>query len=400
MDAVFVSLDSIARANQQQDGYGMRLSIGGLVVSIRSVWAEINLSALENNIKNIKSCIKNNAKWCAVVKADAYGHGAIPVARKAVEVGAAYLAVAVLSEAIALRQAGFTQPILILGASPLEAAEDLAAYGITQAVFTLEQAQAISAAAARQGKTAKVHLKIDTGMGRIGVRPEAAGNMAQAISALPGLELEGMFSHFAKADAEDKTYAQQQLAAFKCAIGEAEAAGIHIPIKHIANSAAILEMPEAHFDMVRAGIILYGLWPSDEVKHVIDLQPVMQLKAKLMYVKTLHEGESVSYGCTFTAQRESRIATLPLGYADGYTRMFSGKAQVELLGKRAPVAGRICMDQCMIDVTDIPEAKAGDVATLYGSSTLTMDEAAGWLGTINYELPCMLSARVPRVYRG
>lgn len=365
----------------------------------RAVWAEVDLKALENNIKNIKSCIKNNAKWCAVVKADAYGHGAVAVARKAVEQGADYLAVAVLSEAIALREAGFTTPILILGATPAEASAALVDYDITQVVFTEEQVKCLSAEAVRQGKRARVHLKIDTGMSRIGIRPEKAGEFAKVITGMPGIELEGMFSHFALADAEDKTFAHRQLDRFRQAIRCVEAAGINIPIKHLANSAAILEMPEAHFDMVRAGIILYGLWPSAEVKHVIDLQPIMELKAKMIYVKTLQPGETISYGCTFKAARESRIATLPLGYADGYTRLFSGKAQVEFRGRRAPVAGRICMDQCMVDITDLPEAEQGDIVTLYGSRGLSMDEAAGWLGTINYELPCMLSARVPRVYK-
>lgn len=368
----------------------------------RAVWAEINLRALENNMKTIKRCIHNNAKWCAVVKADAYGHGALAVARKAVEQGADYLAVAVLSEAVALREAGFTTPVLILGATPVEEFGTIVDYGITQAVFTMEQVKALSAEAVRRGRTAKVHLAVDTGMGRIGIRPEQAGKFAAEISSMPGIELEGMFSHFALADAKDKICTYRQLGRFKAAMQLAEEKGIYIPLKHIANSAAILEMPEAHLDMVRAGIILYGLWPSDEVEHVIDLQPVMELKARIVYLKELHTGEAVSYGCTFTAQRESRIGTLPLGYADGYTRLFSGKAQVEYQGQRAPVVGRICMDQCMVDLTDIADTtgiKQGDVVTLYGSAGLTMDEAADWLGTINYELPCMLSPRVPRVYK-
>lgn len=365
----------------------------------RAVWAEVDLKALENNIKNIKSCIHNNAAWCAVVKADAYGHGAVAVARKAVEQGADYLAVAVLSEAVKLRKAGFATPILILGTTPEESSNDLVAYGITQAVYTIEQAKALSAAAVHQGRTAKIHMAVDTGMSRIGVRPESAGEFARGVSCMPGIEIEGMFSHFALADAKDKSFAYKQLDRFRLAISEVEKTGVNIPIKHIANSAAILEMPEAHFDMVRAGIILYGLWPSDEVEHVIDLEPVMELKARMVYVKDLHPGESISYGCTFIAQRESRIGTLPVGYADGYTRMFSGKAQVDYHGRRAPIAGRICMDQCMVDLTDVPEIRQGDAVTLYGSRNLTMDEAAGWLGTINYELPCMLNARVPRVYK-
>ncbi|MCR5175434.1 MAG: alanine racemase [Anaerovibrio sp.] len=366
----------------------------------RAVWAEINLAALENNIRNIKSCIQNGAKWCAVVKADAYGHGAIEVAKKAVEMGASYLAVAVLSEAIMLRKKGFTVPILILGATPNECARELVAYDITQAIFTIEQAKAISAEAVAQHKTAKVHLKIDTGMHRIGIRSELAGEFAKGISVMPGINLEGIFSHFALADAENKSYAKKQLADFKTAIANVENVGVDIPIKHIANSAAILEMPEAHFDMVRAGIILYGLWPSDEVKHVIELKPVMKLCAKIVYLKKLLPKESISYGCTWTADRESLIGTLPLGYADGYTRMLSGKAQVEYRGQRAPIAGRICMDQCMVDLTDIDKIKEGDTVTLFGSDNLTVDEVAGWLGTINYELPCMISPRVPRVYLG
>ena len=261
------------------------------------------------------------------------------------------------------------------------------------------QAEAISREAVKRNKIAKVHIKIDTGMGRIGIRPERAGGFAKDLNSLPGIEIEGMFSHFALADVKDKSFAYKQLEAFKLAIAKIEAEGITIEIKHIANSAAILELPEAHFDMVRAGIILYGLWPSDEVEHTIELKPAMKLMAKIVYLKELEAGEAISYGCTWTAKRKSRIGTLPVGYADGYTRMFSGKAQIEYNGKRAPIVGRICMDQCMVDLTDVPEAKKGDTVVLYGSPSLTMDEAASWLGTINYELPCMLSQRVPRIYR-
>lgn len=367
-------------------------------MATRDVWAEVDLGALESNIKNIKSCIKNNAKWCAVVKADAYGHGALAVARKCVEMGASYLAVAAISEAIILRKGGFTTPILILGPVPLEAAGTIVDYDITQAVFSMEQAVAISRQAVLRNKVAKIHLKIDTGMHRIGIKPEQAGDLAKKISELPGINLEGMFSHFALADVEDKSYAHRQLEEFKLAISKVEDAGVFIAIKHIANSAAILEMPEAHFDMVRAGIILYGLWPSDEVKHTVGLKPLMKLCAKVSFIKELKAGESVSYGYTWTAKRRSVIGTLPIGYADGYTRMLSGKAQVEYQGHRAPVVGRICMDQCMVDLTDIIDIKEGATVTLYGSDALPMDEVADWLGTINYELPCMLSTRVPRVY--
>ncbi len=364
----------------------------------RAVWAEVNLGAIEHNMKEIKKCIHGGAKWCAVVKADAYGHGAVAVARLAVEQGASYLAVAMLSEAVQLRSAGFTTPILILGATPVEMSGMLVDYDITQTVFELEAAEALSREAVRRGKTAKVHMKIDTGMGRIGIHPEQAGELAKQIKMLPGLELEGMFSHFALSDSKDKSYAYEQLERFKIAIKSVEEKGITIPLKHLANSAAILELPETHFDMVRAGVILYGLWPSDEVTHPIELRPGLKLCARLAYIKNVEPGNTISYGRIFKTERKSRIATIPIGYADGYTRLYSGKASAEVHGQRVPVVGRICMDQCMLDVTDVPEAREGDEAVLFGSDTLTTDEAASWLGTINYEVVCMISARVPRVY--
>ncbi|SHF25716.1 alanine racemase [Schwartzia succinivorans] len=367
-------------------------------MSNRGAWAEINLSALRHNISAIKSRVADGAKFCAVVKADAYGHGAVAVAREAVAQGADYLAVAVLSEAVKLREAGFTTPILILGPTQPQEADVVVRYRITQAVFTVEQAAALAAAALRQHTHAKVHLAVDTGMGRIGVRPGNAGAVAAAIAGLPGIWLEGMFSHFASADSKDKMYAAEQFRRFQEAVAAVEARGIKLELRHIANSAAILEMPETHLDMVRAGIILYGLWPSDEVEHVIDLRPVMKVKARLSCVKDYHPGETVSYGRTFMASREMRVGTLPVGYADGYTRLYAGKAVVEINGQRVPVVGRICMDQCMVDVTDVNGARVGDEAVLFGSPTLTADEAAGWLGTINYEVVCMISPRVPRVY--
>lgn len=365
----------------------------------RPAWAEVDLGAIRHNYREIRTCVQGGAKLCAVVKADAYGHGAIPVARVAVEEGADYLAVATLSEAIELRKAGFTTPILILGIVMPEDARDIVDYDITQVVCEFPLAEAISREAVRQHKKAKVHLKVETGMGRIGIRPEEIGALAERVSHLPNLEIEGLFSHFATADSADKTYAHAQLARFQLALAELGKRGIAIPIRHIAESAAILEMPEAHFDMVRAGIIQYGMWPSKEVSHPIALKPAMKLLAKVVFLKTVHKGESIGYGRHFIATRESRIATLPIGYADGYIRAYGNGGEVEICGKRAPIAGRVCMDQVMIDVTDIPEVREGDVATLWGSDTLTADEAAGWLHTINYELPCLISPRVPRVYR-
>ena len=359
----------------------------------RGVWAEIDLSALRHNISVIKDHIMGKARFCAVVKADAYGHGAIAVAREAVAMGADYLAVAVLSEAEKLRRAGFTTPILVLGATQIEEADSVVDFGVTQAVFSRD-----AAAAQRRHRRAKVHLAVDTGMGRIGVRPEEAGEMAAFIAGLPNIELEGMFSHFALADATDKSFAFKQFAGFQIAMNGVKAKGIEIPICHIANSAAILEMPETHLDMVRAGIILYGLAPSDEVGHDVGLQPVMSVKARLTHVKTLHEGETVSYGCTFRAPKDILVGTLPLGYEDGYTRLYAGKAKVDLRGHLLPVIGRICMDQCMIELTGVKNVAVGDTVTIMGGDALSADALAGWIGTINYEVVCMFSPRIPRVY--
>ena len=365
----------------------------------RPAWAEVNLQALRHNYREIKKQLAPGVKMCAVVKANAYGHGAIPVARVAVEEGADYFAVAALSEGIELRKAGFTTPILVLGLVMPEDAKEVVDYGITQVVCEPELAKALSREAVRQHKEVRVHLKVDTGMGRIGVRPEEVGALAKAIKDLPGLVIEGMFSHFATADLKDKSYTKKQLAAFKEAIAAVEAQGVKLAVKHIAESAAVLEIPEAHFDMVRAGIIQYGLWPSEEVTHPIDLHPVMALKARVTWVKTLHKGESIGYGREFIADSDRRIATIPLGYADGFVRAYCGEGHVEIHGLPARFAGRGCMDQMMVDVTDIPDVKIGDEVTLFGSETLTIDDLARWGNTINYEVPCLLGARLPRVYK-
>lgn len=364
----------------------------------RTVWAEVDLSAIGHNIREIKGRIRGGAMLCAVVKADAYGHGALAVAKAAVEAGAGYLAVAILNEALLLRDAGCREPILILGFTPEEQASIVVDRGITQTVFTFEAAAALSAAAVKLNKRAKIHLKIDTGMGRIGILPEEAGALAARIAELPHLDLEGIFSHFATADGKDKAFAYEQLERFKRAVASVEACGISIPIKHLANSAAILEIPEAHFDMVRAGVILYGLWPSPEVKKTIDLRPAMRFKTKVAYVKPMPPMRGISYGGTFVTADDSVIATLPVGYADGYTRRLSGAAMVQIRGRRVPVVGRICMDQCMADVTGISGVKAGDEVVLFGSEQVPVDEIAELLGTINYEIVCMVSSRVPRIY--
>ena len=369
------------------------------MLSERPVYAEVDLSAVRHNIQSMKGLLKPATRLCVVVKADGYGHGALAVAREAVAAGADYLAVAVLDEAIELRTAGFTQPLLVLGYTPPALAHTLVYNNLAQTIYTLDQARAISAAAAAAGKTATVHLKVDTGMGRLGVRPEDAGAFARAVADLPHLDVEGAYTHFAKADATDKAYANQQLAAFKEALAGIEGQGVRLAIRHCANSAATIDMPEAHLDMVRTGIVTYGLWPSPEVdKSRVTLRPAMRFKAGVAFVKDVPAGTSISYGCTFTTDKPSVIATLPVGYADGWTRMLSGKAQVVIRGVRAPIVGRICMDQCMADVTHIPGVRIGDEALLFGGPELPADEVADALGTINYEITCMVGKRVPRKY--
>lgn len=365
-------------------------------MAARPVWAEINLAAVAHNVRQIKGLLKPATKFCAVVKADAYGHGVMEVAETALKNGADYLAVALLQEAIELRQRGFSVPILVLGYTPSSEAGAVVKYDITQTVFSKEAAEALSGAAEKLKKSVKVHIKIDTGMGRIGIQPAAAGQFAAYLAKLPYVESEGVFSHFATADSGDKSFANEQFLKFQEALTSIKAEGISIPIRHIANSAATLEMPETHLDMVRPGIILYGLWPSEEVKKSINLLPAMQLKAQIGYIKEVPKGQSISYGRTYYTSGLSKIATLPLGYADGWTRLMAGKARVLVRGKFAPLVGRVCMDQCMIDVTQIEEARVGDEVLLFGGNILPADEVAAHMGTINYEVVCMIGKRVPR----
>ena len=364
----------------------------------RSVWAEIDLAAIEHNVKEIRRWVKPTAKLCAVVKADGYGHGALPAAKAALASGADCLAVAIVSEALELRQAGLDVPILVLGYTPPEQAETVITNDITQTVFSLEVARALSAAAVSQGRTAKVHIKVDTGMGRVGIRPQESGEFAVAVNSLPNVEIEGIYSHFAASDSSDKAFTLQQFKRFLAAVERVEARGIRIPIRHIANSAAVLDLPETHLDMIRPGIILYGLWPSEEVRHQLDLRPAMKLKAQVGFVKAVPTGTPISYGLAFYTQRPSRIATLPVGYADGWARSLANRAKVLVKGQRATVVGRICMDQCMVDVTDIAGVRAGDEALLFGGDELPVEEVARHMGTIHYEVICMIGKRVPRSY--
>jgi alanine racemase len=345
---------------------------------------------------------------CAVVKADGYGHGAVAVSRVALEAGASMLAVAIVNEAVELRNAGFTCPILVMGPTEACDAVRIVDYGLDATVYDLPAARALSdaavVAASRSGTSrstvlkAAIHLKIDTGMRRVGCEPASAAGLAAAIAAMPGARLAGVFSHFATADAEDLGFARAQLARYETALAAIKAAGIDPGIRHLANSAAAIRLPEAGFDMVRLGIAMYGLKPSADRAWEVELQSALSLRARVSMVKDIVAGESVGYGRRFTAGRNSRIATLPLGYADGWPRALSGRVSPLVRGQRAPLVGSVCMDQCMLDVTDVHGVSVGDEVLLYGTPELPADEIAAALGTINYEVACLVGKRVPRVY--
>ncbi len=369
---------------------------------IRPVWAEINLDNLAHNMREIRR-ISKSKDIIAVIKADAYGHGALDIAAVLLENGATRFAVATLNEALELKRDGIEVPIMILGFTPVEQICEILNYDIEQTVFTFQHAEEISKAASKTNKVAKIHIKVDTGMGRIGFLPnEESVEEVHRISKLPNLHIEGLFSHFSSADEKDKKYTNYQLNNFNWFYEELIKRDININIRHIANSPGIIDVPQAHFEAVRPGIILYGYYPSENIlREKIDLKPVMSIKANIIHIKTLPEGEYISYGRKFETDKRSVIATLPIGYADGYTRLLNDKAKVIVKGKFAPVIGRICMDQCMIDVTHIEGVENGDEVIIIGESQgcrFNADNIAEIIGTINYEVLCMISKRVPRVY--
>ena len=369
---------------------------------MRPVWAEIDLDAVKFNIENIKK-ISNDREVVAVVKADAYGHGAVDIIPTLLENGASRLAVAMISEALELRRNNIKAPIMILGYTPLEYGKELIESDIEQTVYDLDYAKELSKIAESLGKKAKIHIAIDTGMGRIGFLPgKETVSVIEEIVKLEGIDTIGMFTHFATADEKDKTYTYEQFNKIKGIIESLKDRKIEIPFKHVSNSGAIMDMPETFLEGVRAGIILYGYYPSDEVdKSKLPLKKVLTLKTRVSHVKELEKDMYISYGRTFKTLRKSIIATIPVGYADGYSRLLSGKAKVIINGKAAPVVGRICMDQCMVDVTDIGEVKVGDEVVLLGEDNgikYDADDMARDMGTINYEIICMLKQRIPRVY--
>lgn len=368
----------------------------------RPVWAEINLDNLAHNMREVKRLAKQDALITAVVKADGYGHGAATIGSVLLKNGADRFAVATLSEAIHLRKSYQDVEILVLGYTPDYLAEKVLEHRIIQTVYNENAAKALSAAAQKRNKTIKLHVKLDTGMGRIGLYPcDEAVQIIRRIIDMPCVKVEGIYSHFATADEKDKSFTRSQYAIFQEFISKLEEEDIRIPIRHICNSAGIIEMSEFHEDMVRAGIMIYGLYPSKEVdKTKVDLKPVMSLKAMVAHVKSLEPAQGISYGHKYHTQNVEKIATLPLGYADGFTRILSGKSEVLVNGVRVPVVGRICMDQCMINVTGL-DVHPDDEVIIFGGSgsdNLPVEEVASLVGTINYEVVCTVDKRVPRVY--
>lgn len=369
------------------------------------VYAQIDLDAIAENMIHMNQHIDSHTRMMAVIKTDAYGHGSVPIAKCLEQYDFMYgYAVATAEEAYILRKAGIRLPVMILGYTFPYSYRRLISEEIRLAVFREDSLVELSQAAIEEGKKAKVHIKVDTGMSRIGITPDKAGlSFVKKALEMPGIEIEGIFTHFAKADEADKSSALMQLDVFRKFIAKVEEKlGVHIPLKHCSNSAGIVELPQANMDLVRPGITLYGLRPSDEVSQdVISLRPALSLHSHVVYVKALHPGQSVSYGGTFTAKEEMQIATIPVGYGDGYPRQLSGKAYVLIHGCKAPILGRVCMDQLMVDVTHIPNVCEGDLVTLIGSQneeTITAELLGNLSGRFNYELVCDLGRRIPRVY--
>lgn len=367
------------------------------------VYATVNLDAVASNMRSMRDNLPASTLIMGSVKADGYGHGSVPVA-KTIEPYVFGYAVATIDEGIILRRHGINKTILILGVTHESRYEDLLRYDIRTAMFQYEKAKKLSDLALKQGKKAVVHLALDTGMSRIGMKADREhAKEAAAIAALEGIEVEGLFTHFARADETDKTFYREQYDKYLAFLGYLEEYGVNIPIRHCSNSAGIVEdLDSNHMDMVRAGICIYGLYPSDEVdRSRIRLTPVMEIKSFITYIKEIGPKTPVSYGSTFVSDKTMRVATIPTGYADGYNRALSNKGFVLIRGKRARILGRICMDQFMVDVTDIPEAKEDDEVTLIGrdgEEEITVEEMAACSGGFHYEIICDIGKRVPRVY--
>ncbi|MBU4511322.1 alanine racemase [bacterium] len=371
--------------------------------SLGPTWVEVNLDAIANNVKNIKELIGKKKELMAVVKGNAYGHDVLEVSSVVLNNRATQLAVARLEEGIFLRKAGITVPILILGLTLKQQAELLVSYNITPTVCEYEMIEKLSESAIKEDKVVKVHLKVDTGMGRIGIFSHDILRFIKRIRALKNVEIEGIFTHFSVADEKDKTYTEEQFRKFMEVLTVLEKEEIKIPIKHVGNSATLLDLPHMWLDLVRPGISIYGLYPSREVQKTVKLIPAQTFKTRIVFLKELPAGECISYGRTYTTnQRRTVVASLPVGYADGYSRLLSNQGEVLVKGKRFPVIGRICMDQTMIDVTNLPQVEIGDEVVLWGRQGLeeiTVEEIAEKIGTINYEIVHMPDKkRVPKLF--
>ena len=373
----------------------------------RATRAEIDLTAFRHNLQNLRKYLDPQTRIMAIVKADAYGHGAVSCARIAVESGAAnYLGAGVIEEGIELRENGLNAPILILGSIFPDEAEDLVRHNLATILCTQPLAQALSKEAEKQDKTVSVHIKVDTGMNRLGISPENLPALLDQVRNLKNLKIEAVSTHFSSADDEDLSVTQAQLEKFQTALTILQKEGVHTPIVHCANTSALFKFPESHFNMVRPGLILYGVLPSPSLRPVIDqgenpFQPIMQCKSQIILLKPIAKNQPVSYSGSFTTQRDSLIATLPIGYADGLHRMLSNKMDVLIRGRRAPQVGNICMDMILIDVTDIPDVQAGDEVVIFGrqgDEMISVEELAVKGKTIPYEILCSVSKRVPRIY--
>lgn len=376
---------------------------------LKRAWAQIDLNALQYNYNVVKSMINPKSKIMCVVKADAYGHGAKRLSKEFSKLGADWFAVSNLEEAMQIRKAGVNKPILILGYTPVNMVQVLSDNNISQAAISEDYAKKLSLRAEKINKKIKVHIKLDTGMNRIGILDQNDIQRKNAVKSIEnilnmsGLIVEGLFTHFAVADEgiDGEDYTRMQYENFKCVISDLKEQGIKIPLCHCCNSAAIIDYPDMDMDMVRPGIILYGLLPSNKLKSKLRLKPVMQLKSTVSLVKEIDAGVKISYGGNFISDKKMKIATVPIGYADGYPRYMSGKGDMIVKGKRAKIVGRICMDQLMLDVTDIDGVNQGDIVTVLGGekeSRISANDIADINNTINYEIICLVGKRVPRIY--
>lgn len=364
-------------------------------------WAEIDLDALRHNLKEIRKQIKDTTRILAVIKADAYGHGAVGIVKELIQCGVADFAVASVNEAVQLRQADVDGNLLILGYTPNENLDLVVEMGVQQTLYSLEQAQLLQQIAAMRDRVVGVHVKVDTGMHRLGfVDEDYSVEEIAKISAMPNLKIEGVFSHFAGADMADLSGARIQLKRFNAFIDKLEARGIEVPLRHMSNSGAIINLKEAEFDMVRPGLLLFGHYPSPECRiSELDLQPVMTVKSKVAHLHVVPAGEGVSYGHTFRAEKPEWIATVPIGYADGFSRILSNQPLgLKIHGQVAPLVGNVCMDYCMVNVSEISDVAVGDEVIIYGKEH-PVEQFAAAMGTLNYEVLCLLHKRIPRVYK-